>query len=196
MTISVADEQLGQLARRQNDLFRRVREGTLPVEQVLRGLQNLIEGNVPAGRLAVDFDATAWCPDGWEVRPEDQLPNRVRGQPEVDLGEVGFHLDDVQKDGRIIGGNKLKDRIATLPAVYGSQMLDGLLADTAKIPESWKKNANGFIRYTYFWGTIYRDGDGYLYVRCLFFGNGEWRWGSLWLGGDFGGGDPAAVPAS
>lgn len=40
----VADEQLGQLARKQNDLFRRVREGSLPTGQVLDGLQRLIEG--------------------------------------------------------------------------------------------------------------------------------------------------------
>lgn len=41
----VSDEQLGQLARKQNDLFRRVREGTLPVDQVLGGVQQIIEGN-------------------------------------------------------------------------------------------------------------------------------------------------------
>ena len=39
----VTDEQLGQLARRQNDLFRRVREGTLQIDVVLSGLQKIIE---------------------------------------------------------------------------------------------------------------------------------------------------------
>lgn len=41
----VSDEQLGQLARKQNDLFRRVREGTLSVEQVLANIQQIIEGS-------------------------------------------------------------------------------------------------------------------------------------------------------
>jgi hypothetical protein len=40
----VTDEQLGQLSRKQNDLFRRVREGTLPVAGVLAALQRIIEG--------------------------------------------------------------------------------------------------------------------------------------------------------
>ncbi len=44
---SVADKVLGQIARKQNDLFRRVREGTLEPDLVLSGLQNLIEGRFP-----------------------------------------------------------------------------------------------------------------------------------------------------
>lgn len=39
----VSDEQLGRLARRQQDLFRRVREGSIPIDTALKGLQNLIE---------------------------------------------------------------------------------------------------------------------------------------------------------
>ena len=44
MTPRVADAILGKVARQQNDLFRRVREGTLDPEQVSRGLQLIIEG--------------------------------------------------------------------------------------------------------------------------------------------------------
>jgi hypothetical protein len=40
----VSDEQLGQLARRYHDLFRRVREGSVPIDVALKGLQALIEG--------------------------------------------------------------------------------------------------------------------------------------------------------
>ncbi len=40
---NVSDEQLGKLARRQQELFRRVREGTVPVDAALKGLQSLIE---------------------------------------------------------------------------------------------------------------------------------------------------------
>lgn len=40
----VTDEQLGKLSRKQNDLFRRVREGTLSVAEVLAALQRIIEG--------------------------------------------------------------------------------------------------------------------------------------------------------
>ncbi len=43
----VSDEQLGILARRQHDLFRRVREGSVDVDAALDGLQAIIEGRVP-----------------------------------------------------------------------------------------------------------------------------------------------------
>jgi hypothetical protein len=39
----VSDEQLGQLARRQYDLFRRVREGSIPVETALFQVQEILE---------------------------------------------------------------------------------------------------------------------------------------------------------
>jgi hypothetical protein len=42
---SVTDEQLGRLARKEHELFRRVRDGTLPVDHVLTELQRLIEGS-------------------------------------------------------------------------------------------------------------------------------------------------------
>ncbi len=50
----VTDEHLGQLARRQNDLFRRVREGTLPVADVLGALQRVIEGDFGTPVTLVD----------------------------------------------------------------------------------------------------------------------------------------------
>ncbi|MFZ5364999.1 MAG: hypothetical protein ACOZBH_02235 [Patescibacteria group bacterium] len=45
MTVkAVADDVLGALARRQYELFRRVQQGTLPADEVMRELQKLIEG--------------------------------------------------------------------------------------------------------------------------------------------------------
>lgn len=40
---SATDEQLGRLARRQNEVFRRVREGSLPADFALSELQRIIE---------------------------------------------------------------------------------------------------------------------------------------------------------
>jgi len=48
MTTQVADAVLGKIARQYNDLFRRVREGTLEPEGVSNGLQALIEGKFAA----------------------------------------------------------------------------------------------------------------------------------------------------
>jgi len=88
MTTSVvSDEQLGIFHRRTMDLSRRLREGTLPIEQVLAGMQDLIEGNfdkVPQGlRRLIDCDASAWCPNDWKVEE-----HRKGGQIEFDPAAV------------------------------------------------------------------------------------------------------------
>lgn len=45
MTHNVADDALGKIARQQNDLFRRIREGSVNPEIASRQLQDAIEGN-------------------------------------------------------------------------------------------------------------------------------------------------------
>ncbi len=184
----VTDEQLGALARRQHDLFRRVRDGSLSVELVMSSLQGIIEGNFdtaprPSGRV-IDCDAVPFIPDGWRIDPNDQLPNVVRGQVAVE--DIKFHLDESQKMGTIVG-NDLKPKLADLP-VLGVQALDHFLANTGIIPEPWK--TAGWI---FFWGTIYRCSDGRAYVRGLYWGDGQWDWGYSWLDGGFDGQGPAAV---
>ena len=47
-------------------------------------------------------------------------------------------------------------------------------------------------------GALYanRDANDNLYVRCLCFSGGRWRWDYGWLGIGWDGGDPAALRAS
>jgi hypothetical protein len=71
-----------------------------------------------------------------------------------------------------------------------ANVLDYLLAHPESIPEDWKG------KWVYFWGTIYRNADGSLYVRFLFWHGGRWVWDYSWLAGDFRGSRPAAVSAS
>ncbi len=189
----VTDEQLGVLGRRQNDLFRRVREGTLPIEQVLRCLQDTIEGNfdaVPIGpRRLIDCDASPFLPDKWTIES-----HRKCGLLEFDPAKVVLHIEDEQKVGSM-KGDKLRVALQGKPTLNAC-VLDHLLADTAQIPESWKVDEQGRTRYIYFWDTVYRDDGGSLCVRCLCFESGRWRWGCSWLGRYFGGQNPAAILAS
>lgn len=61
MTIHVVtDEQLGQLARRQNELFQRVRKGAVPIRPVLDGLQPLIEGRFVVQPAVQPPDYPVW----------------------------------------------------------------------------------------------------------------------------------------
>jgi hypothetical protein len=191
----VTDEQLGILARRQNDLFRRVREGTLPVESILSKLQALIEGDFdavpnPSGRI-IDCDAQPYIPEGWRI--ERHIPG---GQIEFDPNKVELWLSDEQHQGTIIG-NKLRPLVERRPGlILNANVLDHLLKNTALIPESWKQDDQGRTRYIYFWGTIYRDSGDSLCVRFLFWNDGRWSWSSGWLGREFVAQNPAALFAS
>ena len=42
----------------------------------------------------------------------------------------------------------------------------------------------------------FRNSDGDLYVRCLYFNDGEWNWNDNWLDNDWNSNNPAAVLAS
>jgi hypothetical protein len=61
MTIHVVtDELLGQLARRQNELFQRVRKGAVSVRPVLESLQRLIEGQFADQSAVQPPDHPVW----------------------------------------------------------------------------------------------------------------------------------------
>ena len=190
----VTDEQLGILARRQNDLFRRVREGTLPVKRVLGGLQSLIEGAfdaIPAGpNRLIDCDIAPYIPNGWSVESHTK-----GGQIEFDPSKITTYFSERQKNGKTIVGHDFRKELEGKP-VLNACVLDHLLANTDLIPDSWKKNEKGETLYHFFWGTLYRDSDGYLYVRYLCWSVAGWDWGYCWLDLKFGGQDPAAVLAS
>jgi hypothetical protein len=98
-----------------------------------------------------------------------------------------LHLEPEQKDG-FIKGEILAERLKKT-ALNGNH-LDYLLKHPELIPDSWKG------QYVYFWGTVYRDADGRLFVRCLYWRGGRWDWGYDWLGGDWYVSNPAAVSAS
>ncbi|KKW36868.1 MAG: hypothetical protein UY82_C0009G0001 [Candidatus Uhrbacteria bacterium GW2011_GWC2_53_7] len=195
MTTSVvSDEQLGIFHRRTMDLSRRLREGTLPIEQVLAGMQDLIEGNfdkLPQSmRCLIDCDAQPYVPNGWKVEE-----HRKGGQIEFDPAKVELYLSNGQLGDKTIEGNKLRKELESKP-VMNACVLDHLLANTNLIPESWKQDEQGRTRYIYFWGTIYRGGGGSLCVRYLCWGDGEWRWSYSWLGLQWDDRSPAAVSAS
>lgn len=143
----------------------------------------------------IDCDVAPFIPKGWVIKPEDQLPGAVGGQLEFDPNKVDLHLDEGQKDGKVIVGNELKGKLAGKPLLKAS-VLDHLLANTNLIPEAWKTDDQGRTRYIYFWGTVYRGSDGNLYVRYLCWSGGERSWCGRWLDREFAGQDPAAVLAS
>lgn len=127
----------------------------------------------------INLDAAPLIPSGLELRESDQPSNRARGQFEWSSTKVRLHLDEIQKDGNVIEGNKLRKQLGNEP-VLPATLLDYLLANPHLIPEEWKGKA------VYFWGTIYRAQFGNLCVRCLIWRDGQWRayYGYLFHGWD------------
>lgn len=123
--------------------------------------------------------------DSWKIESDNG---------NCDMTNMSLHLEPEQKDGYIQGtelAKRLKD------TGMSASVLDYLMEHQYEIPASWKeKTKDGYTQYIYFWGTIYRNSDGDLCVRVLYFGGGHWRQDSRWLDRDFGGDDPACVSAS
>lgn len=136
----------------------------------------------------IDCDAQPFVPDGWSVE-EHQKGGAFKWDKETQ--KDALYLSKGQAGSKYLEGNKLRKELTDKSTpVLNANALDYLLANPHLIPEEWKG------KYVFFWGTVYRDRDGSLYVRCLYWGDGGWDWGSYWLGHGFRGDDPAAVRAS
>ena len=129
----------------------------------------------------VDLDAAPYIPAGWKVE------EHVRGgQFKFDPAKVKPYFSKKQRYGKVIGGYDLRQELKAQPA-FNANLLDFLLKNPRLIPESWKGKA------VFFWGTIYRDADGNLCVRCLAWNGSQWCWDCHWLGSRWDGGLTAAV---
>ena len=169
-----------------------VRLGFTPGElRALAGRKDLLQlvrqalcGAAGVGPV-IDCDVDPFLPQDWKGVEY----HKKGGQFMLDLSNVRLHLSPTQMNGKYIEGNKLRKELASEP-VFNANVLDYLLAHPELIPEEWKG------KYVFFWGTIYRNSDGYLYVRFLYWHGGAWDWSYVWLDRNFGDLDPAAVLAS
>lgn len=209
----LSNEQLGGLTRRNNEIIRRINDGTLKYDEVMTGLQKIIIENLPS-HLAVekgtheikaiehtlDCGGSPYTPNGWSVEKHQgngivHLEKKSDGQLYVNGKKVILFLSKKQTKGRTVIGNELREEVSK-KEILNANILDYLLAHPELIPEDWKKDEKGNTRYIFFWGTIYRYSGGDLCVRCLYWGDGAWNWGHGWLGLGFNGGRPACVLAS
>ena len=149
----------------------------------LKDLRRVVNGQakIVIVKHVIDLDVAPYVPNNWEVES-----HKKGGQLEWTSEKVQLYLSGEQQGDKLIKGDKLRKELETQP-VYNANLLDYLLAHPDLIPESWKGKA------VFFWGTIYRDSDGRLYVRDLYWGGDEWAWDYGWLGRAFSSGNPAAV---
>lgn len=127
--------------------------------------------------------------DGWAIAERRTDGLYMNGR------KVVLRLSKKQAGGKIIRGHELREELSDKP-VLNANILDVLFENPHLIPEEWKKDKRGNTRYIFFWGTVYRDSGGGLYVRYLCFDDGAWRRNYCWLGFDWSSDDPAALLAS
>lgn len=170
------------------------------IKQVLeeiKAVRKLLEDkqiSKPNKPTLIDLDGAPlipkeWQGKGWQILPEDQLPNVVKGQ--LDPTKITLYLSKEQEGDKWIEGNKLREELKTQP-VFSANLLDWLLKPENQhlIPSEWKGKV------VFFWGTIYRVPDGILYVRYLCWHGVGWSWNFSWLDGVWDSDFPAAVSAS
>ncbi|MAG11703.1 MAG: hypothetical protein CMI52_02750 [Parcubacteria group bacterium] len=140
-----------------------------------------VESAPDPNRIIIDCDADPFIPDSWSVEE-----HRKGGQLEWNCENVELWLSQEQQSSSI-QGHQLRKQMAE-KRVFNANVLDHLLTNPHIIPEEWKS------QYIFFWGTIYRNRNGRLYVRSLYWDGGAWCWNDGWLGRRWRGG-PALVPA-
>ncbi len=129
----------------------------------------------------VDLDTDPFIPNAWSIEE-----HKKGGQFKYDPKMVELYLNEGQKNGECIEGNKLRKELAT-KGVFNANLLDFLLKNPQLIPESWKEKV------IFFWGTVYCSTGGRLYVRYLFCPGDKWSWGYEWLNDGWNFHNPAAV---
>lgn len=136
------------------------------------------------GEHIINLDADPYVPGEWKVEE-----HKKGGQLNWDTVKINLYLSQSQQNGKYVQGHKLRKELANQP-VLNANVLDFLHAHPELIPKEWKGKR------VYFWGTIYSDSLGILYVRCLYFREGRWRWNYRWFDFDWIDGEPAALLAS
>lgn len=131
----------------------------------------------------IDCDANPFEPSGLKVH------SHTKGGQYTFDPNVTLYLSEKQKSGGVIEGNKLLKELANKHPL-NANVLDYLLKNTHLIPESWKG------KYVYFFGTVYRDSRGNLYVRYLFWDGEQWFSFCHWLDNDWYSNNPVALRAS
>jgi len=129
----------------------------------------------------IDLDKNPFVPEDWKV--EEHIKG---GELEWDPAKVALYLSEEQQGDKMIQGHQLREELKGKP-VYNANLLDYLLKNPQLIPGEWECEA------VFFWGTIYRDQDNSLCVRCLNWSGVGWYGDHSWLDYEFIAANPAAV---
>ena len=178
-TFSVTGDQYREIDKRIIEIKRQLnqREGSpLDPLKVSKTLQKIVEGN-----HVINCCVYPRIPKGFRI--EQHLRS---GEFFWDSSKIKLYLCEKQKKDSI-GGHKLRQKLQG-KAVLNANVLDYLLANPYLIPKDWKG------KFVFFWGTIYANPHGILYVRYLCWGSDRrWIWNNHCLGDDYNNKCPATL---
>jgi len=153
--------------------------------------------NVLAGALLpskeghiIDCDADPFVPTSrWKVESHQK-----GGKLIFDPAKIKLYLSPNQQSGKYITGDELRKELEN-KLVLNANVLDYLMKNPYLIPEDWKKDRKGNVRYIFFWGTIYIDPGSHQFVPRLFWSPvvSKWFCDTHMLSDHWGGYDPATV---
>jgi len=141
---TVTDEQIGQLYRRQNELYRRVREGSLDFEEVMASLQDIIEnrrilppGSEGCGELEVREAVRKWVEEGGLLYITVTSDGTTGEEWIVRLERRGYRLSDYAEEML-----RSEDFVPTSGKTYRIAILPGsLFSDDDRITSNIREEA-------------------------------------------------------
>lgn len=142
---------------------------------------NFLSSGVPASKpsLSIEVDLSRWPPAPCEA----PIIHRHHGQGRVRLeydhdnlyvgGRRVTHYRSMKQVGTLsIQGLLLYQELVHLP-LLNACILDGAVGRPDLIPNTWKRDDDGNVIFTFFWDTIFADKDEALWVQALYFGRGS-----------------------
>ncbi len=144
-----------------------------------------------------DFDPIIFkgLGQGWKILPEE-TDQRGEALTELDITKVIFKIMLEGKETSVKGEEKLKRLKATGCICLDGKAFKACWGNRHLLPESWKKDENGKIRYIFFDGIVLQGPCGFRCVLCLYFKDGKWQWNYNWLENDWNANNPSAVLAT
>jgi len=132
--------------------------------EILQGLLDVIRGRakVVMFRHIINCNVDPEVPDGWDV------VDHIRGsdQFEWDRNRIGLHITRRKRVGGLYHGQPFGDEVQQdlrhrCLRVPNANIVDYLIAHPELVPEEWGADR------VMFWGTVYRNPEGRLYVRYI-----------------------------
>jgi hypothetical protein len=101
------------------------------------------------------------------------LEKRENGLLYMDGRNISLTLSKSQLKNNYVRGYEVRDELMGEP-LLNANILDALYQNPQLIPWYWEKAPSRHISHNFFWGTIFRNSQHYLYVRELFLDHRGW----------------------